>query len=230
MDPIIWVEEIDSRDKARIEEVVKNLSNMTPDYSGGFSDIYVVGDYAIKRTFYNHVDDTIDHPDADLDTEGYPIECILQSDKYLLSQMRGHNNFPVLYGYTGDLEPENDCVHEDVVIMDFLKGPSLDDLLMHNTRDQKDNILSRLEKPIKKVLADIIYAGWYPVDFRFRCVYPHEKDGFKLIDYNLYQSIEYMKMNDSVIDFSDPKKLANKIWECVVDYELCRAVPLFWAG
>ena len=42
MDPIIWVEEIDSRDKARIEEVVKNLSNMTPDYSGGFSDIYVV--------------------------------------------------------------------------------------------------------------------------------------------------------------------------------------------
>ena len=73
--------------------------------------------------------------------------------------MRGHNNFPVLYGYTGDLESENDCVHEDVVIMDFLKGPSLDDLLMHNTRDQKNNILSRLEKPIKKVLADIIYAA-----------------------------------------------------------------------
>jgi len=222
-DDIVWVEEISKEDKSKIEEVVNNFPKVLPTFRGGFSEIYVVDKkYAIKRTFYYHGDEVIDNPDAGADSSGFPIERILQSDKYLLRQMKGHKNFPTLYGYTGNLKWEEDMVHEDIVIMDYLAGPNLKDLIERcRTRKQQWEIIKKLENPIKKVIVDILNAGWYPVDLRFRCIYPDEEcNDFKLIDYNLYQTIDYMIENDSTIDFSDPVKLANSIWERLVKREM----------
>lgn len=84
---IQWVRDIDSEDKLRIYQTIDNLCFVEPDFSGGFSDIYIVGNYAIKKTVYNPIDDVIDHPDAGVDDSGDPIECIVQSDKYLLNQI-----------------------------------------------------------------------------------------------------------------------------------------------
>ena len=224
---IQWVRDIDSEDKLRIYQTIDNLCFVEPDFSGGFSDIYIVGNYAIKKTVYNPIDDVIDHPDAGVDDSGDPIECIVQSDKYLLNQMKDHKNFPVFYGYTGNLDPDKDCVNEDIVIMEYLSGQNLDEILSKcNSPKEKASLISKLSGLIKKALVDIINAGWYPVDFRFRCIYPQgEKDNFKLIDYNLYQCIDYMKSHGSTIDFSDPFRLASKIWESVLEYEPNKKFP-----
>lgn len=49
------------------------------------------------------------------------------------------------------------------------------------TREQKELLLAKFEKTIKKVLVDILNAGWYPVDFRLRCIYPRGNKGdFKI--------------------------------------------------
>ncbi len=223
MDNIVWVEEISKEDKSKIEEVVNSFPDIQPTFCGGFSEIYVVDKkYAIKRTFYYHADEIIDNPDTGVDQEGLPIECVLQSDKYILSQMRGHKNFPVLYGYTGNKDPEKDLVHDDIVIMEYLQGSNLKKIIEeYCSKEKRWEIVSTMEGPVKKVIIDILNIGWYPVDLRFRCIYPNGKfDNFKLIDFNLYQEIYYMKENGSIIDFSDPLKLADEIWNRVVKYEL----------
>ena len=50
---------------------------------------------------------------------GDPIECIVQSDKHLLNQMKDHKTFQFLRLY-GNLDPDKDCVNEDIVIMEYL--------------------------------------------------------------------------------------------------------------
>lgn len=214
---IQWTREIDTKNKARIYETVDNLFFIEPNYSGFFSDIYVVGDYAIKRTYYNHTGDVLDHPHASVDRGGDPIECVLQSDKYLLSQMDGHKHLPTIYGYTGSLDANRDDVREDLVVMDFLTGPSLEEVLKScKTKYAKKRILSEFEQAIKNTLVDILQMGWLPVDFRLRCVYPYTQRGLKIIDYNMYQRIEYMEMNGSVIDFSNPAEVAAEFWNMAI--------------
>ena len=205
---IIWTKEVPTEDKKKIEEFIKPFSsndfevlNNLPksDFDGGFSDIYFVGDYTLKRTGFWDYDDLSD--------EKLECDLTLQSDHKVMLVLKDLPLIPYLYGYSED---------GDWVIMETMQNSSLEDILL--TGEELDPIL---EKTCIDFLSSVIEKGLYPHDFRFRCVYPEEENGIKVIDFNMYQEISELKELDAQLDFSlSSEEMAIEFWLKLKNMEL----------
>lgn len=169
---------------------------------GAFSDIYFYENLAIKHTVYWEADNVSEYL-IDLDLE-------LQSDHTLLLALQHSPYVPRLHCYNST---------EDFVVMDKMVGPNLmDHLLLGNPFDK--NIVPKC----LEFLESVIRSGYFPIDFRFRCIYPFEESGLKIIDFNLYQTLDLLLENDyREYDLSLPahvlaKKILKKIYTAEMSY------------
>lgn len=194
---LIWKKPIGEDKWIKVEKMVNQIlimeqqSSYAPDADGGFSDIFFLDEFAIKYTSFWDYDELTDE-DSRIDLE-------LHSDAELIEAAGDCPFVPKLFAQSTD-----GCF----VIMERMFGTNLEDHV-----NQGGTWTAKIENDCIAFVTSVINCGWFPFDFNFRCIYPFEKGGLKVIDFNMYQEISYLKDRDyQEYDLTLPaKELARQV-------------------
>lgn len=197
---MIWTENISPEEKKGLTDFIVKIQqgDIEKNDSGGFSDIFFLNNFAIKHTSFWDYDE--------LNWGNDLTDLVLQSDSKILQEVKS-TFLPKLIGYSKD---------GDFVISEKMNGISLYDSILHG-----QHLTDEIESNCIQYLTDVLKSGWMPLDFSFRCIFPYEESGLKVIDYNLYQELDYLKeMGFEDFDLELPaEEIAQLFWNQIRDTE-----------
>lgn len=209
---IKWMKEIPQEDREMIETKIKEIEVKITEESidleeisdefGGFSNIFFLGKYALKYTHfwdYENVGEEENLLHEILDNNYF--ECCLQSDGEIMETIGEHECSIELYGY-----------NEDWVVMERLESKSLMDFIIEN---EQIKINQKQKKKLKKFFIHCLKNGIFPNDINAGSIYIVDDENIKAIDYNLYQTFDYLK----TYGFKEPQNLdeINQLAELILE-------------
>ncbi len=178
------------------EEEVKSLGE------GSFAIVFDADKAVIKMDNYNgdYIDDIL-----------FDCEIKVYYDASVLEKLQHLSCIPRFYGeHVGQYS-------NHYTIMEKIEGISLENFLVNNG----GNLDEQLSNEILVYITSIINSGWYPHDTRFSDIIITD-NGIKFLDFNLYQNIEYLKVEgcwdsskaneEYAIEFWDELKRWGLIW------------------